>query len=112
MSDQHDAKEPFTVWLTKVEHLDAKTAFRILTGDGDVFSSPAVLPPVIGQTPDEPSAFSDGSFTNPTLPQFGLASSEVWWPGGVTALSNLEFQYADSDPRPNGVAIMGFLGGL
>ena len=111
ISPAHDDSDPFTRWLSPFEHLDARAAFRKLSGEGEVLPIPSLPAQVHGTPPDSPSAFSDGSFTNPTLPHFGLASAAVWWPGRVTPLSTHELTHADYMMKHDGVAILGYLGG-
>ena len=67
MSDQYDDTDLFTRWLAPVEHLDAKSAFRKLYGEGDILPIPDLPEKVHGELPEAPSAFSDGSFTHPCL---------------------------------------------
>ena len=111
ISPAHDDTDPFTRWLSPYEHLDARTAFRKLSGEGEVLPIPKLPAPVQGTPPADPSAFSDGSFTCPSLPHYGLASAAVWWPGRVTPLSELELLHSDYIMKNDGVAILGYLGG-
>ena len=111
MSDHHDDTDPFTRWLSPVEHLDAKSVFRKLSGEGDILPVPDLPDKVHGDVPESPSAFSDGSFTNPSMPHFGLAAAAVWWPARDAQLSTLELLHSDYHMTSTGVAIMGYLGG-
>ena len=77
----------------------------------EILPIPGLPAPVLGSPPESPSAFSDGSFTNPSLPHFGLASAAVWWPGRKTPLSAHEFIHSDYMMKHDGVATMGYLGG-
>ena len=45
---------------------------------GDILPISDLPGEVHGDVPEAPSAFSDGSFTNPSMPHFGLASAAVW----------------------------------
>ena len=111
ISPAHDDSDPctHTRWLYPFEHLDAKSAFRKLSGEGDILPVPSLPDQVQGTPPDTPSAFSDGSFTNPSLPHFGLASAAVWWPGRNMPLSAHELIHSDYMMKHDGVAIMGYL---
>ena len=63
---------------------------------------------------DKPDAFSDGSSTHPKLPQFGLATAAVWWPGRslhTCPLTQLEHTYGIVSTFHNGVAIAAHLEG-
>ena len=68
-----------TQWLRPYSHLDAITAFRRISREGGVLDDPALPKAVHGSLPQEPYAYSDGSFTSPTLSAFGLASAAVWY---------------------------------
>ena len=111
ISPAYDDSDPFTRWLSPYEHLDAKSAFRQISGEGEILPIPSLPAPVLGSPPESPSAFSDGSFTNPSLPHFGLASADVWWPGRDTPLSAPELVHSDHMVKQDGVAIMGYVGG-
>ena len=104
---------PLIEWLAPVQHLDAQTAFRRLTGEGVVLEA-ALLPMAVqGDAPDDPNCFSDGSFTKPAAPEYGLDSAAVWYPSRPAGPSVLEDQYGlfqISDQEP-GVALLGYLGG-
>ena len=111
MERSFDQFDSFTRWLSMFEHLDAKTAFRAFTGDGEVLPTPYLPAKVEGDVPAEPSAFSDGAFSNPTKPHLGLASATVWWPGRPTQPSDLELVHTDYRMCSSGLEILGFLGG-
>eukprot|EP00973_Karenia_brevis_P057306 7971046-Karenia_brevis.AAC.1 len=70
MDDSYTTSDPFVEWLSEFAHFDARTAFRHITGDGIILDTPPLPPRVEGAPPNEPSAFSDGSFTNPTHPHY------------------------------------------
>eukprot|EP00973_Karenia_brevis_P076042 10562658-Karenia_brevis.AAC.1 len=72
--------DPMVQWLSDYTQYDARTAFRHLTGDGVLLEDPPMPPFVHGTPPEAPNSFSDGSFTNPRKPVFGLATAAVWWP--------------------------------
>ena len=87
------ANHPLIEWLTPVQHLDARTAFRQLTGEGVALEAPPLPNPVHGEAPEEPNCFSDGSFTKPAAPEYGLDSAAVWYTGRTSGPSVLEDQY-------------------
>ena len=114
MEQQYDQFDSFMRWLATFEHFDAKTAFRAFTGDGDVLPIPQLPPKVEGDIPEQPSAFSDGAFTNPTKPHLGLASAAVWWPGrqlATSPLSQLEQDMSVDRQRSDGFELLTFLDG-
>ena len=60
---------PLIDWLEPVRHLDAKTAFRKLIGEGVVLEAPPIPFAVEGNAPDDPNCLSDGSFNKPAAPE-------------------------------------------
>eukprot|EP00973_Karenia_brevis_P059097 8228922-Karenia_brevis.AAC.1 len=46
MDDTYGDHDPFIEWLKSYSHYDAKTAFRYLTGDGEVLKE-APVPPLV-----------------------------------------------------------------
>ena len=57
--------------------------------------------------PEDLSAYSDGAFTNPKTPVYGLATAAVWWPGRDASPTNLEHDYAICEVHRLGKAFMG-----
>ena len=51
ISPAHDDADPFTRWLSPLEHLDARSAFRKLSGEGEVLPIPSLPAPVQGTHP-------------------------------------------------------------
>ena len=63
---------------------------------------------------DKPDAFSDGSSTHPKLPQFGIATAAVWWPGrslSASPLTQLEITYGHIRELQGGVTVAAHLEG-
>ena len=84
MSDHHDDTDPSRDGLRLLNILmsnQPSESFLVRV----IFSDK-----VQGDVPESPTAFSDASFTNPSMPHFGLASAAVWWPGRIAQLSILE----------------------
>ena len=71
---------PFMSWLEPYTHLDGKRAFADINGSGHLPDLPAVPPEVVGTAPDEPTVFTDGSFSEPRFPCYSLPSAGIWWP--------------------------------
>eukprot|EP00973_Karenia_brevis_P027512 3794912-Karenia_brevis.AAC.1 len=52
------------------------------------------LPPII------PNVYSDGSFTHPKYPVYGLSTCSTWWPHRLSCMPHQleqEFSYAQQD---------------
>eukprot|EP00973_Karenia_brevis_P044690 6188490-Karenia_brevis.AAC.1 len=73
----------FCSWLKEYSHFSATDAFMYLNkfaskpvsvDDFDCISHVSHSPPLL------PNVYSDGSFTHPTHPQFGLSTCATWWP--------------------------------
>ena len=63
---------------------------------------------------DKPDEFSDGSSTHPKMPQFGVATAAVWWPGrslSTCPLTQFEHTYGHVRELQGGVAIAAHLEG-
>ena len=78
----------------------------------EILTPPLLPAAVTSTTPDDPTAYSDGAFTNPTQPVYGLATAAVWWPGRVSPPTALEHDYAWCEVRSLGRAFLGYLGGF
>eukprot|EP00973_Karenia_brevis_P007741 1051382-Karenia_brevis.AAC.1 len=90
------------------KHLDATLAMLAINGAGDKFTPPPLPQHVQGTAPNTYNAFSDGSFTHPTLPHFGLISAGVWWPERNTEISTLEHTHTNYRQTPDGIDVMGY----
>ena len=55
--ESYDSTSHFTKWLSAVEHVDARTAFRQLARDGDRLEAPELPQPVQGEPPRGPHSF-------------------------------------------------------
>ena len=104
----YDHTSHITQWLNQVQHLDARTAFRQLTGDGELLTPPPLPHAVAEVPPDTPTAYSDGAFANPKQPIYGLATAAVWWPARVAPPTSVECDYASCEKRAFGLALVGF----
>ena len=54
-------------WLEPYTHLDAKRAFADINGSGHLPDLPDLPSLVAGDAPDEPTVFTDGSFSEPNF---------------------------------------------
>ena len=122
MSCTHESQEffgvdpsfdnPFLRWLEQYKDLNARDGFHLINGYGKQMPVPSVKQAcrVAPQTniADKPDAFSDRSSTHPKMPQFGLATAAVWWPGRsllTCPLTQLEQAYCHLRELQGGVAI-------
>ena len=63
---------PFMDWLDQYSHLDAKRAFADINGSEILLALPDMPMAVDGAAPEEPSVFTNGSFSAPKHPYFHL----------------------------------------
>eukprot|EP00973_Karenia_brevis_P070380 9783547-Karenia_brevis.AAC.1 len=67
--------DPFCQWLLPYSNYDAKTAFQILNNIQQRLDPPPHPAFVETEAPEQPNIYSDGAFTHPTTPWYGLASA-------------------------------------
>ena len=108
----------FLHWLEQYGDLNARDGFHLINGYGKQMPVPPASQTrqVATQTniPDKPDAFSDGSSTHPKMPQFGIATAAVWWPGRslrMHPLTQLERTYGHSRELQDGIAVAAYLEG-
>ena len=114
----HSFDTAFLTWIDQYKDLNARDAFHLVNGYGKQMPIPfenndcKISPQA--NIAQEPDAFSDGSSTHPKLPQFGLATAAVWWPGRSLAtnpLTQLEQMYGHVNVLTNGITIAAHLPG-
>eukprot|EP00973_Karenia_brevis_P012806 1739510-Karenia_brevis.AAC.1 len=97
IDDVYSANSQMCTWLSTYQSHSASQAFQIINGFGQ---TPITSADILGITcihsvpPLSPNCFSDGSFTHPTLPTFGLSTSAIWWPSRVDPFSDQELEFA------------------
>eukprot|EP00973_Karenia_brevis_P053589 7446718-Karenia_brevis.AAC.1 len=101
--EQYEAKQPFTEWLQQYAHMDAEQAFLVINGAEDVFQHPPLPQPVAECAPTDIDAWSDGSFTMPDTPLYGLMTAAVWWPMRTSEISDLEYMYTHTKRIDSGI---------
>ena len=106
--------KPFIDWLGPYAHLDARRAFSKLNGAGERHDLPDVPDEVDGEIPPDPSVFNDGSFSDPTHPQYSLTSAGIGWPHRTLTdapLTPLERDMTVERERADAVELLTFLDG-
>ena len=96
---------------------NARNTFRSLVGAEQLELDelpPRVVATNIGLVVD---VFSDGGFSNPTLPQFGLSTFGTWhanrtFSQDYSHMTELEHMYTNSIPKGGGLGLTGAIGGF
>eukprot|EP00973_Karenia_brevis_P030712 4233945-Karenia_brevis.AAC.1 len=83
-------------------------AMQTINGAEKNFCPPPLPAPVQQQTPDDMNAYSDGSFSQPDHPEYGLVTAAVWWPGRIETASHLEYTHTEYRQTENGFEVMGY----
>eukprot|EP00973_Karenia_brevis_P013877 1882287-Karenia_brevis.AAC.1 len=97
IDDSYTSNSQMCTWLSAYQPHAASHVFQIINGYGQ---TPIISANILGITsihsvpPLTPNCFSDGSFTHPTLPIFGLSTAAIWWPSRVDAFSDQELEFA------------------
>ena len=82
--------------------------------EGHLPSLPDLPQPVVGNAPDAPTVFTDGSFSTPRYPSYSLSSAGIWWPQRTLIeqpLTQLEGDYTISKQTSDGVELLTFTQG-
>eukprot|EP00973_Karenia_brevis_P047593 6604896-Karenia_brevis.AAC.1 len=85
----YNLNENFCQWLAPFSDHDASTAFQILNNVKQQLELPPLPPHVDVPAPTHPIIYSDGAFTHPVTPVFGLASAGIWHLGRTDDEGNL-----------------------
>eukprot|EP00973_Karenia_brevis_P031019 4278511-Karenia_brevis.AAC.1 len=88
--------------------MDAEQSFLVINGGNCKFVPPPLPQWIPECAPESYTAFSDGSFTHPITPTFGLMSAAVWWPGRDAVPSELEEDFTVCTCTGKGVETIGY----
>eukprot|EP00973_Karenia_brevis_P067518 9392231-Karenia_brevis.AAC.1 len=73
--------------LLQTAHYMAAAIDPILNNAQQRLELPPPPPFVEDEAPEQPNIYSDGAFTHPTTPVYGLATAGSWHPDGYTSSS-------------------------
>eukprot|EP00973_Karenia_brevis_P059145 8235207-Karenia_brevis.AAC.1 len=87
----------------------------MLNGCEQKLDPPPPPPYQPGVAPTQPNVFSDGAFTHPTTPMYGLSTGGIWHPSrqlDVIPLSSLELDYSLHKQCHDGLEMFMYLDGV